>query len=261
MSKGGTLGMGFLASLFGRASDEDELEQEDTEEEVEEWDDERAPRGMSAAFPRLRVGERLDVSVDGKPLLSGRIASVYGRSLTLKREQNQLALQVCKAGAEAHITGCTNGRVPFDLKGIVVESTKTAFKVKNLAVMAHSELRSDFRLVVNAPATLYAQEDTHLQAPEECSLVNISAGGACIQSEFLHGEDEVLWLKVRLMNYAPMTFLGQIVRSSEPAPGVFQYGFLFAELDEQLSKNLVQMLKNIQTGNTQVHYRHNYGHW
>ncbi len=264
--------MGFLASLFGREHIESRQAQEkvrapkNIEDGLEKRDDEPASQGISSANPQLKVGERLEVLVDGLPLFSGMVASVNGSSLALKREQNQIALGICETGTEVHIRGCASGGVPFYLKGIVVESTKTAFKVKELAViayneLAHSELRSDFRLVVNEPASLYAQEDTHLQHPEECSLVNISAGGACIQSEFLHGEDEVLWLKIRLKNYAPMTFLGQVVRTSEPRPGVFQYGFLFAQLDEQASKNLTKMLMNIRNGNTSVHYRHDYGHW
>lgn len=257
--------MGFLASLFGRAAVEDKpaRERENMEDGMEEWGDEYASQSMNSVLPRLKVGDHLDVLADDRPPFSGRIASVHGRNLALRREQNQLSFQVCEAGAEVHIKGYTDDKIPFDLKGIVVESTKTAFKVKNLTVISHNhnEFRSNFRLVVNAPATLYAQEDVHLQVPEECSLVNISAGGACIQSEFLHGEDEALWLKVQLMNYAPMIFLGQVVRASEPVPGVFQYGFLFAELDERMSESLTKMLTNIQTGNTQVHYRHDYGHW
>ncbi len=256
--------MGFLASLFGKEAVEKERpeeEEEDVEEEYEDWGSEHAHRKTSAAFPRLRLGDHLEVSADGAPLLSGRIASVYGRSLVLKRERNQFAFQVCKAGTEVQIKGYVNGKIPFDLKGVVVESTKTEFKLKNLEVMTHNEFRADFRLVVNVPATLYAQEDKHLENPEECSLVDISAGGACIESEFLHGEDEVLWLKVRLLHYAPMTFLGQVVRSSEPSPGVFRYGLLFAALDDQVADSLNKMLTNIQTGNTQVHFRHDYGHW
>ncbi len=257
--------MGFLTSLFGKRAVEDGQAQ-DIEGGTKKPGGKRASQRTGPAFPQLRVGEHLEVSVDGRFLLSGRIDLVNGKNLVIKREQNQLTLQVCEEGAEAYIRGFDNGCIPFDLKGIVVESTKKTFKVKDLTVVAHdelphSELRTDFRLVISAPAALYTQEDILHQNPEECSLVNISAGGACIQSEFLHGENEVLQLKVQLMNYASMTFLGQVVRASEPAPGVFQYGFLFAELDDCMSKSLTKMLINIQTGNTNVHYRHGYGHW
>ena len=37
-----------------------------------------------------------------------------------------------------------------------------------------------------APATMYYRADETLSHPEECVLVDISSGGACIESEYLH---------------------------------------------------------------------------
>ena len=80
--------------------------------------------------------------------------------------------------------------------------------------------------------------------------MDISSGGACIESEFLHAEDEVLrlWVKLRVVHLlvkAPDHHRGAHVPGLEGQPsrqtlqgvveyqpGKFRYGFLFAQLKE-----------------------------
>ena len=56
-------------------------------------------------------------------------------------------------------------------------------------------------------------------------------------------------MKAQIEDYAPMTFLGEIIRVEETSPGVFRYGFLFAKLKEEEITSLNRTLYNLQVGN------------
>ena len=86
--------------------------------------------------------------------------------------------------------------------------------------------------------------------------MDISVGGARIQSEFLHAEGEALNLRVKLEDYAAMEFLGEIIRVEEFPSGVFQYGFLFAQLTEDEITSLAKTIYNIQVGNRSAWLRY-----
>ena len=77
----------------------------------------------------------------------------------------------------------------------------------------------------------------------------------------LHAEDEVLRLRVKLLDYAPMEFLGEVIRVNEYQPGKFRYGFLFAQLKESELTELTRTLYNLQVGNRQTWVRSEEGHW
>ena len=250
--------MGIFSSLFSR-------DDEDLEEESSQTEEER-PRKPSVGgmVPRGQPyeGMRLDVSTeDRKPLFSGRITELSSDALTLERLPGALSFKICNLGSTVQLNGYDRRMIGVSLRGTVESSGRTMFKVKDLQTEILAEHRESFRLLVNAPASLYRQDDEHYRHPEECVLVDLSAGGACIQSEYVHVEDEVLRLRIQLAEYAPLNYMGQIIRCSEQESGQFQYGFLFAQLTEEEISTLNKMLFNLQTGNRQVHTRTEIGHW
>lgn len=236
--------MGFLSSIFGHSDDREDDENEEFEQESEE---------LPPNFPALNKGLLLNITTGkNRPLLSGRLAEYSRNGLMLERSPGQLSFATCDVGAPVYVRGYDRFSKPIDLSGTVTTSTRVLFEVTNLKVITHNEHRDNFRLPLDVPASLYFQEDEHLQTPEICQLVNISSGGACFDSEYIHGEGEVLRLKVQLEEYAPMTFLGEVVRVEEPYKGKFRYGFLFAKLDEKELTGFNRMLFNIQAGNKKV---------
>lgn len=241
--------MGFLTSLFGRSADDDQEEQE---------------KQSSSAFSNLTKGMTLQVEAPGGvSVLTGQLTA-YDReksTLTLERLPGALSLGTREMGTGVVIRGINDKMTPFALDGTVQESTRTVCRLKNVKPRNTPEHRQDFRLHVGIPVTMYYQADERLTAPEECILVDISVGGACIESEFLHAEDEVLRLKVKLEDYAPMEFLGEVIRVVEYKPGKFRYGFLFAQLKESELTELTRTLYNIQAGNRKTWMRSDEGHW
>ena len=239
--------MGFFSSVFGRSANQMP-----------------APAEPLMPLPDLYNGMTLDMETpEGKRLLSGRLAGYQpGQTqLTLERLPGTFSLEIQDVGSTVVVRGISSAMSQFFLRGTIQESTRTYCRLKDMRVKVITEHRNNFRLQVGIPATMYYPSDLAMENPEQCVLVDISSGGACIESEFLHAEDEVLRLKVKLMDYAPMDFLGEIIRVLEYEPGKFRYGFLFAQLREKELTELTRTLYNLQAGNRSVWVRSPEGHW
>lgn len=246
-----------IFSFFSKEADEDDEDLlEDEEQAAPSRQPENAPTG------ELFEGMRIDVMTrEGEPLLSGRITQLTGDTLTLSRLPGELSFKISPLGAAVSLSGYDKKLIPISLSATVEESTRIIFKLKNLKVESHAESRDTFRLPYSAPVSLYREDDDHYKNPEECQLVNISTGGCCVQSEYIHVEDEVLRIRVKLDDYAPLNFLGQVVRRSEHGRGQFWYGILFAQLTEQEITALNKTLYNLQMGIKDTRIRTEEGHW
>ena len=244
-----------IFSFFSRDVD-------DEDEEYEEAGTTAKQKPESAQTGELFKGMRVDVlDKENMPLLAGQVAEKTPDTLTLSRLPGELSFKLATIGSTVHVNGYDKKLIPLSLSGTVQESSRTVFKVKNLKVESHAENRDNFRLPYTAPVSLYRRDDTHFRNPEECTLINISTGGCCVQSEYAHIENEVLRIRIKLDDYAPLNFLGQIVRCSEHAPGQFWYGFLFAQLTEQETASLNKTLYNLQMGIKETLIRDEDGYW
>ena len=240
--------MGFLSNLL-RRSDDYEYEEDEAEE---------------AGLPELCNGMTLNVeSAEGAELFCGQIADYAGGStvITLERLTGALSFKVLELGATVLLRGCDELLQQFILKGTVQESTRLVCRLKDVKRKQIQESRENFRLMARSPAELYYISDDNLSNPEACTLLDISTGGACLESEYLHAEDEVLRLKVKLGDYIPMEFVGEIIRVVEYEPRKFRYGFLFAQLNEAERTDLTRTLYNIQVGNRGTWMRTEDGSW
>lgn len=234
--------MGIFSSLFAREPEEEEVLTAVPAAEPNRQM-ESAPTG------ELFDGMRIEVMTkEGEPLLSGKISERTEDTLTLKRLPGELSFKTSPIGASVSLSGYDKKLIPICLSATVQESSRTIYKLKNLKVESHTENRDTFRLPFSAPVSLFRKDDERFKNPEDCQLINISTGGCCIQSEYIHMEDEVLRIRVKLEEYAPLNFLGQIVRCVEHAPGLFRYGILFAQLTEQEITALNKTLYNLQMG-------------
>ena len=241
--------MGFFSSLFGRSDDDDETEEEEL-----------------GALPEIFRGMTLIVeTTDGQQVLSGQVAEFDedDRTLALERLPGGLSFKTRELGSTVMIRGIDESLMQFYLKGTVAESTRMAFRVKDVQVREVPKNRQNFRLEISAPVTMYSQigREGMFGPPEECTMVDISIGGMCVDSEYAHLEDDVVRVKVKLLDYAPMEFLGEIIRAAEPKPGKFRYGILFAQLKEKELEELTRTLYNIQAGNRSNRQRSEMGHW
>lgn len=207
-------------------------------------------------------GMRLDVTAEsGVHLLAGQVVEYGHDSLTLERPVGTLSFQIIALGTFVNLVGYDKRKFPISLRGVVKESSRVAFKVNRLQVDQHAENRNSFRLPISVPVSLYRQEDEHMQQPEECMLINISTGGCCVQSDYIHIEDEVVQIRLKLEDYAPMKFLGQIIRCTEHEHDQYWYGILFAQMTDHEVDTLTRTLYNLQVGDKNTHQRSEVGHW
>ena len=242
--------MGFLSNLRGRSNDDYEYEPEDSANEGDLSD--------------LHNGITLTVeSTEGGELFSGQLTGYADgdTALTLERLPGGLSFKVLELGATMQLRGCDEMMRQFILRGTVQESTRLVCRFKDVKLKPIQESRENFRLIIRSPAELYYMTDDSHSNPEECTLVDISVGGACLESEYIHAEDEVLRLKIKLEDYIPMEFVGEIIRVVEYEPRKFRYGFLFAQLKESERTELTRTLYNLQTGNRNIFWRSQLGTW
>lgn len=247
--------MGLFSSLFKGSGSEPAPSKEAQAEQPEQ-------KSSEPAFPALTDKMVLNVFLaDGTPLLSGKVSAFSHTELSLERAPGQLSFPTCDEGSEAFIRGLISN-TPFEIKGTVAESSRILFRLADLTVINLSEQRSNFRLPISTPVYLYYEEDERMQNPEKCMLVNISVGGACFETEYAHCSGEVLRLKVKLEEYSPRVFLGEITRVVEQSRGLFRCGFLFAQLTDREAEALTRELFNIQIGNKREHKRSSdMGNW
>lgn len=248
-----------IFSFFSRDDDDDE---EELLQEPDQPAGRRPSQPETAPTGELYEGMHLDVMLrEGEPLLSGRVTDFSSDTLTMGRLPGELSFKIAPVEAAVNLSGYDRRLIPLSLSGVVQESGRTVLRVKNLKIEHHAEQRDNFRLPLTSPVSLYRVDDERQRNPEECTLVNISTGGCCVQSEYVHMEDEVVRIRVKLEDYAPLNFLGQVVRCVEHAPGVFWYGILFAQLTEQEITSLNKTLYNLQMGFKKTHMRTEEGHW
>lgn len=249
--------MGFLSQLFSRFTDND------SEYDDEEWSEEYADEeDEDDDLPDLREGMSLDVlTQDGGLLLTGKLTSLSAGTLKIERLPGWLSFDTIDAGEKVSIRGYNIKMEQFRLSAVIEESSRIVCRLKDVKLDKVSNQRLSFRLTLNTPASLYRRDDESLQNPEDCTLIDISTGGACVESEYIHEENDVLYLRVKLEDYEPMKFFGQIVRASEQDIGRYRYGILFAQLPEAELTALTRTLYNIQVGNKKTWARTTQGHW
>ena len=240
--------MGIFSNLMGRSNNYDY----------------EADGGANDALPDLHNGMTVSVeSSDGAEMFRGRISGYARRDtiLTLERLPMALSFRILELGSDMLLRVCDEEMQQFILKGVVQESSRLVCRFKDVRLKPIQETRESFRLPMRTEAELFYMSDDKLSNPEDCVLVDISTGGACLESEYLHAEDEVLRLRVKLEDYVPMEFVGEIIRVVEYRPGKFRYGFLFAQLRESERTDLTRTLYNLQVGNRKPWMRTEEGYW
>lgn len=202
------------------------------------------------------------VEKSGRVLNTGLITEYGGAELTMGRHPGGLSFKVCEPGSTVYVRGCDNKMNQFYLRATVEESSRILMRLKELEPEVHENHRDTFRLAVNnVPISIYYMNDERFERPEECRLVDISTGGCCFTSEYLHGEGEVLRIKVKLEDYVAMDFIGEVIRVVECGPNEFRCGVLFAQLKKEEINSLTKVLFNMQLGNRREHSRTEDGHW
>lgn len=234
-------------------------------DDLEEFDDtpsiSQAAGKPKAELPDLHREMLVEIlGENGQGIIDGIITECSRREITIGRRPGGLSFKPCEIGSGVVVRGRDDKMAQFYLRAVVAESSRIHLRLKDLVQEVRDDLRDAFRLTVNAPITVFFYDDEHMQLPMDCTLVDISAGGCCISSERRYEEGGVLRLRIKLGDYVPMNFVGEIIRVTERGHSDHSYGILFAQMDKGEQDVLTRTLFNLQAGDRKEHSRVN-GHW
>ena len=232
----------FFKSLFNSPEEEDTdvgaVEREESPKKQEDpW------------FPVFNPEMPVDVlATYSTILLSGRLESASPEALVIERIPGEISFPVQETGAPVMVRGYDNQMEPFTLQGIITKSSLTECVVSHLELVPHDNMRKSVRYPLSPPATIYAMEDTLLNKPQECKLLNISTGGACISSSFAYNMGDTLRLRVELIKNAGITsYHCLVVRVTEKPGELYEYGLLFEQLNKSKLNDLLRDIETIQS--------------
>lgn len=199
------------------------------------------------AKPGRYSGMRVEVTTDtGQILFVAKLLGVSGN----KGELHQYSESEAGEDTEpihARIRGYSDhDRKAIYMEGVISPGPKHIWGVEKLTVVHIGNDRAFFRLETNLDAT--ATMFSGLEIGEKpCKLLNISVGGAGVQSESRYHEGDKFLLKVRLLEDRPeSTMYSQILRVIEKEDGKFEYGCRFLELSEDDQQQLTQNIFTVQ---------------
>ena len=136
-------------------------------------------------------------------------------------------------------------RQAVHMKADITHDRGRVWQVRRIKVVSKDNDRAFFRQDVGTDGEVLPL--AHLgNVPFPCKLLNISAGGACVQTDYVFEPGEKLLLKSRLL---PDSELKPVVcsvrRVTERKGGLFDYGCKFTELDaaaeDEISKAILQL--------------------
>lgn len=236
-----------IQSLFKSLFSSPEPEDTDTEAGITKEED--AGERTGARFPAFNPEMPVDVlATYSSILLSGRLEAFSPEALTIERIPGEISFPVQEAGAHVLVRGYDNQMEPFTLQGIITKSSLTECVVSHLEIVPHDNMRKSVRYPLSPPANIYAMEDTLLNKPQECKLLNISTGGACISSPFAYSMGDTLRLRVELIKNAGHTsYHCLVVRVTEKPGGIYEYGLLFEQLNKTKLNELLRDIETIQS--------------
>ncbi len=180
-------------------------------------------------------------------LLFGRLASGCPERLIIVRLPEEKPFPVCEKGSAVLVRGYDAQMNPVLLRGRVIRSLEAECVVGELEIIPYQTQRSSVRYPLMPPANVYALDDDILSPPQLCRLLNISAGGACIVSQYAYRPEQSLCLQVELsreQDHADL-YHCRVVRATPRSVGDFEYGLLFTQMDEDKRGKLMREIRAI----------------
>lgn len=200
-------------------------------------------------------GMRVEVTDPaGQMLFVAKLMSLHGTEAELHQySRGEVQAPEEGEGKPVRIRGYHDReRKAVSMEGVITPLPEDKWKVTSLKVCNRGNDRAFYRLETDlaASATMFSGL---AMGEKPCRLLNISIGGARIQSEQKYYEGDKFMLKVRLLEDRPESIMfSQVVRAIEKDDGGYEYGCRFLELteadQEQISKNIFVAQRQKRSG-------------
>ena len=221
-----------LFDLFGRKSRQDAEEAEKTKDTSD---------GMVYSGMRVEV-----TTFDGQMLFIAKLRGLRGHTAelhlysenTLPQEEEPFHVKI--RGYNDH------EKKAVYMEGFITPKPDNIWHVDELKIAKIVNDRAFFRLSTDIEATLTTFSG-HGASEQPCRLLNISIGGVCIGSEYVHHIDDRFLLNVKLLeDRAPSAMYCQILRITEKEQSKYEYGCKFLELTEADQDQIAQNIFTFQ---------------
>lgn len=209
-----------------------------------------AEAGESNEVDELYTGMRVEVTTfDGRMLFIAKLMCIRQDTAELHEyiESTNPQPQQVEEALHVRIRGYSDyEKKAVYLEGYISPLPQHIWKVEKLSVARIGNDRAFFRLDTDVDAT--ATSFTGFNVGERpCKMVNISIGGACIQSEHEYKEGDKFLLKVQLLEERDIsTLFCEVLRIIPKEKGQFQYGCKFLGLNEMDQGKITQNIFEAQ---------------
>lgn len=182
---------------------------------------------------------------NGSTLLTGKLSSFNLACIAIERIPDTFTLPALPVGKEVTVRGYDKDLEPVHFTARVRESTVLRCQLEDLRLVPVDPNRSAVRLpLFDTKAELYAAGDLQMNSPIECQVKNISTTGACVTSEYCYEPNSTLRLRVELVKGGgPISLHCQIVRVAVLEDNTFEYGLIFAQMNQRKYHELVVDIK------------------
>ena len=186
-------------------------------------------------------GMRVEVTtMEGRLLFVAKLLGLHDDKAELHQYSESDAFE---EGESLHVR--IRGYSDRDRKAVYMEGTISpqphhTWQVEELTVARLGNDRAFFRLDTNLDATVTTFSGLNI-GEKPCKLLNISVGGACIGSEYVHHHGDKFLLKVKLLEDRPASAMYcQVLRVIDRGDSKYEYGCRFLELTEEDEGKITQ---------------------
>lgn len=211
-------------------------------------EEEAAQRRAREEDLEVYSGMRVEVtSDDGRMFLIAALTGLRGDRAQLRPAPGGSLL----AALEEPVLVTLRGYSSKEKKAVIMKCTVRSggnnfWQAEHLSLIKRSNDRAFFRMGTSVAGKLAPLGQMDSPA-EECRLLNISVGGACIGSGVRHdiGDKFLLWAKLTA-NSEPIEVVCQILRINERRHGSFEYGCRFLDLSDGEEERILQIIFSMQ---------------
>lgn len=216
-----------LLDLFGKGADK--------KKEVREKEE--------AAELQPYSGMKVEVtSFDEELLFVAKLCGLKGNMAEL-HQYSQINISQGDEPFRVRIRGYSDHeRKAVYMEGIISPLPKHIWQVEELTITKTGNDRAFFRLSTNLDATVTMFSGLEM-GEKPCKLLNISVGGAGIESKYRYHKEDKFLLKVQLLeDRQESAIFCRVLRVVEKEGAGFEYGCQFLEMTEEEQKKITQSI-------------------
>ena len=201
----------------------------------------------TAHRPRLSKNAVLTIlDAEFRVIGQGRVDSFSTTEIVLMRLPGVLTMPVVRVDDKLYLQGENEDEQIYTLEITVSEASRLYITGCKLNPVEMEHKRAHTRYVINRKAEIVHVAGKS-QVSQVCDLIDISMGGAKIESNVEYPMDKVLRLRVELYDKSgPISFDAQVIRVKPLDHARIEYGLLFAELTSAQRKYLSEDLQVVR---------------